>query len=238
MTVFCKLCKKPTTKFVESHIIPRWMYKFDKDWKVFSAYPNEYEKRSPTGPYGLFVCAGCEKIFQILDDYAAKILRKNPTPIHDSEGWNFGNYDYLKLKLFFLSVFWRVHVDDQYFSDINIGESANTIEQCLFNNSLYADDKFTLTIGYWRHPLAHGILPARSYRLSDNSIHWILYLPFFKVNLLEGLPQISEEYKPFVLNPDQPLLMQSSELTEDEKSSFKRIVIMNENKKIAYKKQF
>lgn len=244
MSASCALCNQPTQKFAESHIIPRWMYEWmceqlpenGREMKIISAYPNEYEKRSRIGVYDDFVCAGCEGIFQKWDDYAAKILRDPPTPTPDGEGWSFGDYDYEKLKLFFLSVLWRMHAcKHDFFSHMNIDRVAHLLGQRLLNNSLAADDELTVMVLYWKHKLAHGLLPSESLLLSSSTMAWTLYLPFFQVLVWEGFQEPSEDYEPYVLKPGQPLFMIEKKITEHEINTVKNIALKNLEKKQAYK---
>ena len=240
MPDYCALCSQATQKFVKSHVIPQWMYKWMLDqlphegrqMKIISSYANEFEKRSQTGIFDSFVCADCEVKFSKWDAYASQILRKQPTP--ESQGVNYGNYDYEQLKLFFLLILWRMHTSkDNFFEDINIGTAANSLGQCLYNNNLGIDNEFTVIISYSNHPLSCGLLPPKNLPVIDSSVCWMLYLPRFQALIFEGIPQTSTKWEPYLLKPRQPLYMLEKEFTIDEKTYVKNIFSENLKRKQA-----
>jgi len=202
------------------------------EMKIVSAYPDEFEKRSRSGIYDSFVCAQCEDKFGTLDDYAAIILRQSPTPIVEGNGWDFGEYDYEQLKLFFLSVLWRMHAcQHEFFNHMTIGNRADSLGWCLLNNSLGSDDDFTVLLAHWDHPFAHGLMPSESVGSA-----WKLYLPFIMVLIGDGVQKALQGLEPFVLAPNQRLLMAKKELTSQENSTVQSIAFQNLKKKPECKK--
>jgi hypothetical protein len=118
----CKLCGK-RAKLVKAHIIPEAFYR-----EVRGAQPgyldtmmelpvsgSGYAKRRPVGPYdSQLVCRSCEELFQLWDEYAARILIHDfdshfPIEAIDGRPRRVGrDLDYAKFKLFVISLLWRI----------------------------------------------------------------------------------------------------------------------------------
>jgi len=125
----CKLCLKEKDLCKESHIIPRFLYKFlagENNAVVYldaqraqTRYNYEYE--------GDILCIECDTgILGKLDDYAAKLLEnrfRNKTAFRievlDGKQYqvveNDPNYDYARFKLFLLSILWRGGISSRPF---------------------------------------------------------------------------------------------------------------------------
>ncbi len=103
-------------KAVKAHIIPKSFYSIDpkekKPMQILTNSPGQRSERSQIGAYDkTIVTEEGERIFDPLDNYAAKLLLKNredflpigspPVCLLKKE------YDYKLLKQFILSVLWR-----------------------------------------------------------------------------------------------------------------------------------
>ena len=128
----CKLClKEDVVLHQDSHIIPRSFYKraglFSEEGKML--YPDHStgevgkwkNSRSNNGEYEKYIfCVDCEtKILKPYEDYGGNLLSNElKDEISRStrvlpEGFEFvqyGNINYSKLKLFYLSIFWRASI--------------------------------------------------------------------------------------------------------------------------------
>jgi hypothetical protein len=151
----CKLCNSPGPLHPCSHVIPQWMYEMlpmdDRRMRIASSHEGEWEQRSPTGIYGSFVCRSCEEHFAAWDGYAADILRRQPAAT--TQGWNFGQYDYARLKRFFLSILWRIHACERFFDEVDLESYASPLAKCLLNDDTTALRDFEVVPTWCPHLL-------------------------------------------------------------------------------------
>ena len=96
----------------DSHIIPAAFYKEgspkgDTFWRVSA---EEHAKKRHIGEYDQIVCKSCEARFGVWDQYAIEKLLRLPLPetIHSRQTLTLADFDYNKLKLFFISLLWRL----------------------------------------------------------------------------------------------------------------------------------
>jgi hypothetical protein len=185
----CKLCKAIGPLHPCSHVIPQWMYKMlpqdGRPMQIASSYPGEQQQRSQTGFYGSFVCPNCEKRFAAWDDYAATILLRSP--VNTDKGLIFGEYDYNKLALFFLSILWRAHAcEHKFFEKLDLGSDAAALAQCLLNEDADISKKFEIIPTWSSNILALGVMTPVKVSVQSTP-YWQLYLPLFQV-LIKVVP--------------------------------------------------
>ena len=153
----CKLCNAPGPLHPCSHVIPQWMYEMlpmdNRRMRIASSHEGEWEQQSPTGIYGSFVCLSCEDRFAAWDGYAADILRRLPRPAATTQRWNFGQYDYARLKRFFLSILWRIHACERFFDEVNLESCAYPLAKCLLNDDTNALRDFEVVPTWCPHIL-------------------------------------------------------------------------------------
>jgi hypothetical protein len=134
--------------------------------KIASSHKAEFEKDSQTGIYDSFVCQDCEKRFAAWDDYAAKVLRKQP--IATPQGWDFAQYDYAKLKRFFLSVLWRAHAcKHQFFETVNLQQYARPLANCLLNDNVDILKDFEVIPTWSNNLLSFGVLTPKEVQIDS-----------------------------------------------------------------------
>ena len=129
----CRLCGQEQIKFVDSHIIPKSMWGNTLGCKsgaakLYSTSKGHRPKRSPKGEYDRgILCFDCESSFSPWDDYAYKIFFENvfePVFYDDGEplACRLDGCDFFKLKMFFISLIWRMHVTERMmFQSVDIG---------------------------------------------------------------------------------------------------------------------
>lgn len=168
----CKLCKKKDgIKFSKSHIIPKSLYgqiiKKKESALVISGEKNTRIKKSRIGEYDQSIlCVNCEKEFDSFDNYAAKFFtqelhEKNyfKTIYNHKLAYIFPDYNYGKLKLFFLSMAWRASVSRRnFFSNINLGPYEESFREMIINNDPGDHEKFSVIIGKYTDPNADAFL--------------------------------------------------------------------------------
>lgn len=230
----CKLCGAAGPLVKCSHVIPRWMYGLmpndGRNFRVISAFDGEYEQRSQSGLYGSFVCQGCENRFQIWDDYAAKILRKEPQLT--AAGIDFGPYDYSKLARFYLSVLWRMHVCSHPFAVVDLGATAAPLGNALLGSDDDVLHEYEIVPTWSRHFLSFGILGPRWVEY-DSVRYWKVYMPRFQVLINASCLLESSRHVPWTLKPGSPLLMLEETFESGEAEIAMKAISVNRERKDA-----
>ena len=126
MTVgICKFCGEKTT-LCGSHIIPKAFYQLNKFGRQVGVCPatNHVDKtRYQNGIKEPLLCAKCDRELGKLDDYAQNILLRRIQEHHfkDIDELKIyllqaDDFDYAKLRLFFISLAWRASISSARFS--------------------------------------------------------------------------------------------------------------------------
>ena len=138
----CSLCGK-RAKLVKSHIIPEWAWKpiYDKRHRLLRIASHHRQRVgfSHSGEWDKFLCQPCEDSFKELDECGRAVIYSRPgeptfgIETRESEyGADITGIDYLRMKLFQLSVLWKASVcKREFFSDVNVGEHESTIRAML-----------------------------------------------------------------------------------------------------------
>ncbi len=138
MTVgICKFCGA-TTELCGSHIIPKVFYQLNKLGRQVGICPatNHVDKtRYQNGIKEPLLCVTCDRELGKLDDYAQNILLRRILEHHFKDIDELKTYllqgddfDYAKLRLFFISLVWRASISSATFS---LGQYENTALQIL-----------------------------------------------------------------------------------------------------------
>ena len=110
----CKFCGSESA-LIKAHIIPAGFFRRIRQGKetleLITNSAGEYTKRSQIGVYDPnIVCSKCETIWQEWDNYAQQLLADKPlnwrVKYYNNEkiGYVVDNFNYKKLKLFFISI--------------------------------------------------------------------------------------------------------------------------------------
>lgn len=136
-TGICRLCRKEST-LCESHIVPEFLYKplYDSKHRFFRLSTGEKPKRpfEQKGVRERLLCSDCEGQFSVYERYARGVLHGGePIQIKtdDSRGFEAG-VDYVRFKLFELSLLWRMGVSSlPEFNDVLLGSHERKIRKML-----------------------------------------------------------------------------------------------------------
>lgn len=190
----CKLTQTEG-KGINAHIIPKSFYAIDPDEaqppRLVTNAEGQYAKRLPIGIYdNTIVTEDGERVFTEWDDYASELLinqKSSFEPIkHNSNGeiifFQIAGYDYIKLKLFFLSVLWRASVSSQhFFRKIDLGSHEPLIRASLLKGDPKDSDWFAISIAKWSdHPDGVGMMDPYHTRF-DGINYYVMYLGHYIV---------------------------------------------------------
>src|SRR5260370_4088232 len=138
----CRFCEKERT-LIKAHIIPEGLFKlFPQSAGVTTLYTNTagaYPKRTPVRAYDPnIVCHACDNGFSPWDQHAQDVLlygfSKDSVIRHESTtiGWLIREFDYSRLKLFFMSLVWRASVSTHgFFRRISTGPFEQELRKML-----------------------------------------------------------------------------------------------------------
>jgi hypothetical protein len=156
----CKFCDNEVSELVDAHIIPRAFFEEIKKNEnadfllLMTNTPGYYTQKSWIGLYdNKLVCASCEEIFKPYDDYAIKLLLKTQDfeVIKDKTGrvgvWKKVDYDYHKLKLFFLTLLWRAGASDRKeFKRIQLGPHIDKIKEYIRDSNPGTEQEYSVIL--------------------------------------------------------------------------------------------
>lgn len=209
----CKLCGTHA-KLIEAHIIPKSLYGELRDKngyvsKVVSNTPGTYPKRIQNGIYDQsIVCASCEAIFSPWDDYANRFFsRKDGIPIEYSGkviGYEYYDYDYVMLKLFFMSMLWRAHASTQpFFQRVNLGPHEDDIKRKIFGCDPGTPDDYSVVLAKFDHELGAAFQDPYLGKLAGIN-NYRFYFPMYFATIKVDRRIFPLELKEIMLKPDKP----------------------------------
>jgi hypothetical protein len=171
--MICKFCGEDK-KLIDAHIIPEGFFRRvrrgKQSLKMVTNMKGQFPRKSPIGEYDrTIVCGDCEGIWQDWDDYAQKLLGDTPTNSWIRYGDNkklcyvVDNYDYSRLKLFFISLLWRASVSSRpFYSKVSLGEFEAIAKKHIEEQNPGGTDDFAVTIAKFDHPSAKSMLDPHS----------------------------------------------------------------------------
>jgi hypothetical protein len=213
----CKLCGEDRP-LVRAHIIPESMYPFDEPREpllMVPSTPDIYPGRSRRGVYDReLVCGPCEAEFSSWDDYANRLLRKEPGERDytyvDGEPrvYTITTYDYAKLKLFFVSLLWRASESKQSFCEhVSIGpKHTSRLRQMIRNGEPGEPEEYSVfLVRLTHHDDAHKMVMSPQRRRHESVRFWRFqfagYMCDIKVDQRPTPPPLCR----WILRPNEPL---------------------------------
>lgn len=211
----CKFCGNERP-LIDAHIIPagffRRLYQGSGPLEVITDKAEEYRKRSWVGIYDdTIVCNDCENIWQEWDNYAQRLLAEEPlnaeARFHGRQktAYVVRDFNYKKLKLFFISMTWRASISRQdFFSRVSLGEFEDIAKQHIVNSDPGSSQDFSTVLSKFDHPLAKPILDPHSDNFSG--VH------YYRFYLASYIAYIKVDHRPapeplalFAITENKPL---------------------------------
>lgn len=202
----CKFCGNEST-LMNAHVIPAGFFRRIRQGKepleVITNSAGGYTKKSQIGEYDkTIVCGNCEAIWQEWDNYAQQLLAEEPLNGRARYYNNrkicyvVDNYEYSKLKLFFISMAWRASVSSRkFFRRVSLGQFEDIAKQHTMNGNPGNSEDFSVVVSKFNHPLAKGTLDPYMYQNSGvNYIRFYLagYMADMKVDHKPTPNQLSQ----------------------------------------------
>jgi hypothetical protein len=214
----CRLCEQQK-ELIRAHIIAQCLYEPLKHQSgpmlSISREPRGYPKASQTGEYDpSILCADCDNSFSPWDNYAREMLhhdlpkqavRSGPT---GQQFYVVGKYDYARLKLFFLSVLWRMSISSRdAFREVNLGPFKGQIRAMLLSKDARATEDFAVFVFRYMDQVGSStVLQTRPERLFGRRVYNVGLPGYIGVVKVDRQP-IPIPIGPLVLNPNGPLVI-------------------------------
>ena len=195
----CKFCGNESS-LIRAHVIPAGFFRRirqgEKPLEVITNTAGEYTKKSQIGEYDqTIVCSKCETIWQEWDNYAQQLLAEEPLNWRARYYNNrkiyyvVDNFEYKKLKLFFISMVWRASVSSRpFFSKVSLGQFEDIAKQRIANTDPGGSEDFSVTLAKFDHPLAKSMLDPHEDKHSD--------VNYYRFYLASYIAYIKVDYKP------------------------------------------
>jgi hypothetical protein len=105
---------------------------------------NGKEQKSPNGPSEKLLCEDCDGELGIYDEYALKIFIDGDPSFHphsNNQALLFNNVDYKKMKLFVLSLLWRMSISSvDIFQKVYLGSFEEKIRRIILSGDTSKED--------------------------------------------------------------------------------------------------
>jgi len=195
----CKFCGNDK-RLIKAYIIPasffRRLRQGPEPLKLITNKAGEYNRKDPVGVYDKsIVCNDCENIWREWDDYAQKLLAEEPlngqARYHGSQkiAYMVNNFEYRKLKLFFISMIWRASVSShQFFSKVSLGQFEDIAKERIASSDPGDSEDFSVTLAKFDHPLAKSILDPHEDKHSG--------VNYYRFYLASYVAYVKVDYKP------------------------------------------
>ena len=137
----CRLCYT-NSSLKESHIIPKFMLRFIRDKTMDNRF---YElgintnKIVQDGPKEYLLCNECEQKIGRFEKYFKEniyLKHHRATMVQDNRCFMFNNLDYRSIKLFLLSVLWRMSISSlDQFDSVSLEEDEDKIRNMIYEEN-------------------------------------------------------------------------------------------------------
>lgn len=154
----CRLCLHDK-KLIKAHIIPEGFFRLLRSGnlapEMHSNSPGIFPKRMQVGTYdSTILCSECDHKMAPWDDHGQQVLiqlfsEAIRIPLHGRTiAWRIEQFDYRKLKLFFMSVLWRASVSSQsFYKRISVGPFEDRLRTMIVEGNPGDSQDFAVILG-------------------------------------------------------------------------------------------
>jgi hypothetical protein len=171
-----------------------------------------YPKRSRTGVYDQIVCETCERVFSPWDDYAQQFLTGDLHPSYyvidqgEKLALILPEVDYVRLKLFFLSVLWRASVSTQaLFAKVRLGPHEPILRHMISQGNPGEPDEYSVTLAKFDSPVHQvGIINPERTKFGVTNCYRLYVYGYIAVVKVDQRATI-DAFQDMILRPNKPL---------------------------------
>lgn len=215
----CRLCNE-NKRLIDAHIIPRAIYERVKDSRdshllVVQNKNGAFPKKSRIGFYdNSILCSACDGHIGKYDDYGTRFLselERHGTEVKAPDGrvvaLKVMDFDYARLKLFFLSILWRASVSNlDHFSRVRLGRYEAILHQLIQSGDPGAPDDFPVFLTRFKGiDLRLTMMDPIYVRMDGGVRHWIFYLVECNAYIKVDRRTASTSFQRLAVTPNQPL---------------------------------
>jgi len=187
-----------------------------------------YPKRTLTGEYDdSILCADCDNhVFGNWDEYAGKLLLQNIEMNTTQTHYIVQEYDYPSLKLFFLSVLWRMSVSTRpSFDKVHLGPYEAQIRDILLRQDPGLPETFPIFLHRYIDDIgAHCMVDTQPGRLKGLKVY-NLGLPGYLAVIKVDQQPIPIAIGPEVLRPGAPLMVRFRRMDKEREWQFVKQIV-------------
>ena len=213
----CRLCLQDK-KLIKAHIIPEGFFRLLRDGNIapemHSNTPGSIPKRMQVGTYdSTILCSECDQKLAPWDDHGQQVLihRFSEAVKISLQGktvaWKLEEFDYRRLKLFFMSVLWRASVSKQtFYKRISLGPIEDRLRTMILNEDPGDSQDFAVVLARFEEVQITAMLdphPAKYDGISFCRFYLSGFVAYIKVDKRPP-PSFLEE---FHLQEDRPLIV-------------------------------
>lgn len=213
----CSLCLD-STKLIKAHIVPESFYeplRARGTPREFSTEPGAFPKKRPIGVYDkTILCAHCDNFMGRWDGYAAELLCKpleSFGSVEDLKAQQFfclERVDYVKLKLFFVSLIWRAHLSTQpFFEQVNLGPFAGVARKMILDEDPGEPNTFGVSMVRYEDPLAEATMNLAEVIRFEGIKCYRLNIPNYAILVKVDRRPYPADRLGFLLTPDTPFFI-------------------------------
>ncbi|HOF77225.1 MAG TPA: hypothetical protein PL134_09035 [Smithellaceae bacterium] len=237
----CKLCGE-NKKLIKAHIIPAAFFRplstTNKAPEIFSNTNGVFPKRSPTGIYDKdILCEQCDRCIGLWDDYANKILIQNFSEkcavYHKGikVAYKIDNYDYKKLKLFFISLLWRALISErEFYKRINISSHEQNLKDMIINKNPGGSYNYAVALAKFSDPKIAVMLDPHKTRF-DGINYCQFYLTGFVAYIKTDKRNPPDFLKEFCLKERPPFWIILRDLNNSKDGKIIKDIILKATRK-------
>lgn len=147
----CRLCNE-IAKLQNSHIMPRFAIKFIRDKKLKHRFYEIFGKQKriiQDGPKEYLLCTKCEQQIGKYEKYFKEAIYRNKHGVkrsHDGQSFVIENFEYKKIKLFFLSLLWRASISSRAeFENVSLDYNEDILRKMIAEENPGHSSKFSIS---------------------------------------------------------------------------------------------
>lgn len=212
-TGVCQLCGQ-AGDLSFSHIFPEFFYEgtYDESHRFVSvsSHPRQRARPMQAGLREHLLCAACETRLSRNETYVAGLLRRADEALRgETRGVALADVDFVRLRLFALSLLWRAHVSRLHmFGQVRLGPHAEAIRQILLredpgppHNYGFALAKITgLDMGGEMiiSPIRRRYGDRHAYHFTARGYEWVYLVTNDYASLIEHFPFVGSTPQLFI----------------------------------------
>lgn len=222
----CCLCGLDK-QLIKAHIIPRKLYEpirqassggspSDQVPRMYAVGTTQKSKQSQSGAHDSnILCGNCDgDVIGPWDQYGQSLLLNPPQPgnyLPDNTGkpaaYRINNVDYIKLKLFFMSILWRAAITDhQFFEHISLGPWEKKLRDMIHLKDPGTKHNFSVILFKYEGDFSE-IMQNPSKQRQDGINFYRFRIPGYGFLIKVDQRRFCSDLHPFILSPNQPLLI-------------------------------